>query len=341
MIKTNITTEEKELLKAHLKKSPLELIRLKCYALLSRDKEVRVKDIADIVSKNEKTVSRWLKDWDDIRMASIFTGHKDNQNASKLTKGQKEEIKQALASPPSAYHMPKEFWDVPALKEYIQARFDIVYESERSYHFLLAFSNLSFKYPDTFDRHRDETLITEKMAEIQEEIKPLLRDPNWEVLACDEVRMELEALTRRAWLKRGERTIVKVDRKREAQSYLGLLSQKNFRCHLYALAWQNQEEILKVLEQFLKKYLQKKICIIWDNAPFHKGKEIKKALRKGQLLERVHLINLPPHAPDKNPIEHVWNKVKGSMANIQYDDFATMKKVFAKHIQGQKFKYEI
>ena len=153
--------------------------------------------------------------------------------------------------------------------------------------------------------------------------------------------MELEAFTRRAWLKKGERTLVKVNRKREAQNYIGLLNQKNFRCHLYELPWQNQKEIIKALMIFLKKYPQKKICIIWDNAKFHKGNEMKKALRKGQLLERVHLINLPPYAPDNNPIEHVWNTTKGSMANIQYDNFEKMKETFTKYIDGKKFNYQM
>lgn len=341
MVKTKITIEEKALLKDYLKKTPLIAIRSKCYALLIRDKGMRVKDIADIVSRDEKTISRWLKEWDDSRMASIFTGHEKNENASKLTKEQKEEIKKALSEPPSAYGIPKEFWDVPALKEYVQANFKVVYESVQSYHFLLSFSNLSFKYPDTFDRHRDESRITERMVEIHKEIQPFLKDKEWEVFASDEVRMELEAFTKRAWLKRGERTIVKVDRERIAQSYIGFLNQKDFNCHLYELSWQNQEEILKALEQFLKRYPDKKICIIWDNAKWHKGKEIKKALGKGQLLERVHLINLPPYAPDKNPIEHIWNTTKSSMANIQYDNFEKMKETFSKYIDDRKFRYQI
>lgn len=341
MIKTKITIEEKTLLKGYLKRSPLLVIRLKCYALLSRNKGLKVKDIADIVSKDEKTISRWLREWDDCRLASVFTGHQDNQNAGKLTKVQKEEIKNALSQPPSAYGIPKEFWDVPALKEYVQTKFDVVYESVQSYHFLLSFSNLSFKYPAVSDRHRDETLIRRRMAEIREEIKPFLQDSQWEIFAADEVRMELEAVTRRAWLKKGERTVVKVDRKKEAQSYIGFLNQKNFNCHLYEMGWQNQEEILRVFEQFLKKYPDKRICVVWDNAQFHKGKEIKKALGQGQLLARTHLVNLPPYAPDKNPIEHVWNSAKGSMANIQYDNFEKMKRAFTEYIDAKKFKYQI
>jgi len=341
VIKTKITAEEKTLLKGYLKQTPLISIRSRCYALLMRDKSVPVEDIADILSKNEKTISRWLKEWDDARMASIFTGHKDNQNASKLTKEQKEEIKAVLSKPPNVYGLPKEFWDVPTLKEYVRVKFDVIYESTQSYHLLLTFSNLSFKYPDTFDRYRDETQIAQRMEEIHKEISPFLKDKDWEIFASDEVRMELEAFTRKAWLKRGERTVLKVERKKEAQNYIGFLNQKNFNCHLYELSWQNQAEILKAYEQFLKNYPNKKICVIWDNAQFHKGQEIKKALAGGQLLEKVHLVNLPPYAPDKNPIEHVWNTTKNLMANIQYDSFEKMKKTFSGYIRNRKFKYQI
>lgn len=106
--------------------------------------------------------------------ASIFIGHSDNNNAGKLTKEQQAQIKEVLSQPPSEYGIPQEMWDVPILKDYISAQFDVVYESDESYYFLLRFSGLSFKYPDSFDRKRDEQLITERMKSIATEIKPLL-----------------------------------------------------------------------------------------------------------------------------------------------------------------------
>lgn len=341
MIRITLSDEEKSLLKGYLKTSPLVLIRYKCQTLLMREKGMKFKDIADIVSRDEQTIGRWIKDFSERRMASIFTGHQNNENASKLTKEQKQHIKETLRQPPSAYGLPKEFWDVPTLKEYIRAEFGIVYESVQSYHFLLRFSNLSFKYPDTFDRHRDDILVARRMQEIHEEIVPFLTDSQWEVFVADEVRMQLEAITRRAWLKRGERTILKVERRREAQNYLGLLNQKSFVCHIYELSWQNQKEILKALEQFLLFYPEKNICIIWDNARFHKGQEIRVALRQGGLLQRVHLINLPPYAPDMNPIEHIWKAAKDAIANIQYDVFEKTKEAFRNFIHGRMFKYQI
>lgn len=341
MRRVEISEEEHSLLKNYLRHSPLILIRSKCQALLMREKGMKLADIGDIVSRDERTLIKWIKDWSPIRMASIFTGHRGNRNASKLTKDQRREIKEVLENPPSEQGLPKAFWDVPPLREYVEARFGTVYESDRSYHFLLKFSRLSFKYPDLFDRRRNEEQIAQRMAAIRKEIKPFLADPTWEVFASDEVRIELEAFTRRAWLKKGERTIVKVNRKRESQSYIGLLNQKTFVCHLYEMPWQNQEEVLKALAVFLSEYPDKKICIVWDNASFHKGREIKKALGKGELLERVHLIAFPPYAPDENPIEHVWKDAKSVIANIQRDTFAETKIAFVAHINNKKFNYQI
>lgn len=306
-----------------------------------REKGMKLEDIGDIVSRDEHTITRWIRDWSERRMASLFTGHQGNGNASKLTKEQRQEIKEVLEKPPSAQGLPKSFWDVPTLKTYVEARFETVYESNRSYHFLLKFSNLSFKYPEAFDYRRDEAKIAARVAEIREEVKPLLADPAWEVFASDEVRIELEAFTRRAWLKSGQRTIVKVNRKREAQSYIGFLNQKTFVCHVYEIPWQNQQEVLKALGVFLVQYPDKRICIVWDNASFHKGKEVKQALTKGELLDRVHLIALPPYAPDHNPIEHVWNDAKGAIANIQRDTLSETKEAFVRHIHGRPFAYQI
>lgn len=341
MIILELTKEEKGILKNYLRSTPLLLIRYKCQAVLMQSKKMTLVDIADIVSRDDETVGRWIADFRKRRLASIFTGHKNNENACKITKEQRQEIKDTLQKPPSEQALPQKFWDVPTLKKYVEATFGVVCESLRSYHFLLKFSNLSFKYPDTFDLRRDDAKTEARIEEIRNEIKPFLDDPSYEVFAADEVRIELEALTRRAWLKKGERTILKVNRKREGQSYLGFLNQKSFTCNLYDMPWQNQEEVLKVYERFLKEYPDKKICIVWDNASFHKGKQIRAALKKGKLLDRVHLIPLPPYSPDKNPIEHIWNEAKGAIANIQRDSFSETKTAFSNYISGRIFEYKI
>lgn len=305
MIKITLTEEEKYLLGSYFKTSPLKLLRLKAQAILMKNEGLKLETMSKLLFREQRTIQRWIKEFSEKRMASIFSGHENNENASKLTKEQKEEVAETLKKPPFEYGLSKEFWDIPALKEYVRAEFGIIYESRQSYYFLLKFSDLSFKLPDKFDERRDEKLIVERMKEIALEIKDYLNDDAREVFVSDETRIQLESLTRYAWLKKGEKTIVKVQRSNEYQNYIGLLNQKNFQCHLYEMDWQNQEEIMKAYKKFLELYPNKKICVIWDNAKFHKGKLIRENLKKGKSLEMLYLINFPPYAPDKNPIEHV------------------------------------
>jgi transposase len=341
MKQIKVVIEEKALLKQYFKTSTVPLIRHKAQAIIMRSGGLELAQISTFIFKSERTISRWIEDFNNRRMASLFCGHLNNENAKKLTKEQKAEIKEALKNPPSEFGLPKSFWDVPQLKSYVEAVFGVVFESVQSYHYLLRFSDLSFKYPDAFSVRRNEELIATRMAEIREEIKPYLQNPSWEVFAADETRMVLEAITRKAWLKKEERTIIKVQQSAEYQSYFGALNQKDFKCYAYELNWQNQEEILAALKKLLTNFPDKKLCIVWDNAKFHKGKLIQEALKKGNLLERVHLINLPPYAPDCNPIEHVWNTVKSNLANKQFDSFEVTKQMFIQEINSRIFNYQI
>ena len=334
-----LTVDEKWAIKRQIKQTPLILIREKGQAVLMADNKLSVPTIADIVGKDVQVIRQWLKDWNERKLSSLFSGHEHNTNASKLTPMQKIEVKQALQSPPSDYGIPKEFWDVPTLRKYLRAEFDVVYECPQSYHFLLKYSDLSFKYPSTFDRRRDEELVASRVREIGKEIQALLKDASWEVFCSDEVRLEQEAEIRRAWLKRGERTIVRVDRSHECQNYIGFLSQKTTRCFLYKIDWGNSEEVIKATSRLLSFFPNKRIAIVWDNARFHRSEEIRRALMRGGMMERVHLIPMPPYAPDENPIEHVWNEAKKHSSNIQYDNFEQTKSRFENFIRNKAFRY--
>jgi len=103
--------------------------------------------------------------------------------------------------------------------------------------------------------------------------------------------------------------------------------------------WQKSSEVLKACKLFLAEHPGKKICVVWDNAPFHKSKEIRAELKKGGILERVHLIAMPPYAPDNNPIEHVWNTAKQHIANIQHETFEQTKQAFMDFVTIRPFDY--
>jgi len=152
-----LTKEEKILLRTHFRNAKCALIRERAHAIiLFADQERTAKDISLILMRHIDTIYKWINLFNKKRIASIFHEYKDNENASKLTKEQKEEIKKVLSKPPSNHGIPGNFWTLPRFKEYINAQFGVFYESDRSYHYLLKYSNFSWKLPALFDIKRDD-----------------------------------------------------------------------------------------------------------------------------------------------------------------------------------------
>lgn len=337
--KPALSKEEVELLKKYYKTSDIQLLREKAQVIVMRSDGLREVKIAEYTFKSIRTIQRWLKDFKTRRLASIFSGYQGNENASKLTRAQKQEIKEVLSKPPSSDGLPKEFWDVPELKRYIKAEFGVVYESDQSYHYLLKFSNLNFKYPDTHHPNRKKSKIKFRMREIRKELKELKRK-DYEIYAADETGLEESTLVRRAWLKKGARTMLKSQRGRKRKNFIGFLNQETGKCELYSSVRNNNETTVRALRRILAKHPGKRVCIVWDNAAWHRSRRLKAKLVKGEEFEKVHLINLPPYAPEENPIEHVWNYAKDKLANRSSKDINEIAAEFRAIIRGTRFDYK-
>lgn len=334
----HLTEEELSIIEQHFHKAKCEDIRLRCHGVILSHKGYSYAQIGDILFVDEQTVYRWVKAFQSERIASLFPKTLGNQHAAKLTKKQKEQIKDILSQPPSEVGIPSKFWDITTLKQYIKAEFGVEYESDESYRLIFVLHNYSFHLPDTFDRHRNEEAIEKRMIEIKQEIQPYMQDDTWIVFTSDECRIVWESEIRRLWLPKGQKTIIKVERKRRVQSFIGFLNLKTGEDLLYKLSWQKQDEIIPVLEELTSKYPDKRICIIWDNARFHHGKKLKKKL--GTTLKRIHLINLPPYAPDHNPQEHVWKYGKEKISNNQRESLEEVVQVFMAAVTGRNYNYK-
>lgn len=299
------------------------------------------REIAGILYRKPATIRHWLTGWGKSRLGSLLTAYTGNVNAGKLTPEQKQQIKTVLSQPPSDYGIPKEFWQVKDLKQYIKAEFGVIYKSDRSYHFLFQLSRFSWHLPDKFDLNRDDELVDKRVKEIREEIKPLLASPGWIVLAADETRLVWETQSRRAWLKTNQKTVIKVNRSSDYQSFLGSLNLKTGQCHLHSLAWQNQTEVIKALRKLKRQYPKQRLCLIWDNAKWHKGKLLRRELSRNHSLAAFHLVNFPPYAPDTNPQEHVWKYAKDRIANRSTVSFKQKLNHFKLAVIHRKFNYQI
>lgn len=337
-----LSDEERRLLKEYKAKAPHKLVVKKAEALLLLSRDVAPEIVAEFVDREPSTLVDWMTDWHQQRMASLLTGHAGNLNRSFLTEEQRATVNEVLSQPPGDEYLPAQFWDVPKLDHWLSTTFNIEYASNSSYHFLLRMAGLSFHKPEKFDRRRaDEKAIDQRVKEIREELVDPLADENTLVFAADEVRIDQEAVVRKAWYEKNTKTVLKVDRKTASQSFIGFLNQNTGQCLPLRLEWQNSATILEAVQTLVGLHPGKKIVIVWDNASWHKNNLIRAELASGQTLQDVHLINFPPYAPDHNPIEHVWNDAKNAISDVQRDDFESTVAAFEAHIGSRLFDYKI
>ena len=316
------------------------LVRMKAEAVLYASRGVDVGIFAEMVERTERAVQEWLAEWQATRMCSVLTGHAGNQNAAKLTRTRKEELKAILARPPSRSGVHAEFWDVPAIRDVVKILFDVEYESDSSYQLLLRFCGPSLELPDPFDEHRNEKAVTRRMTEVKTQVNALL-DAGWEVYTADEVRLEHEAWTRRMQLPKGQRTKLSVDRKKTSQSFFGALSLTSKKVTLYPIE-QNRDtwQTILALDRLQRETEAGKIAVVPDNARFHHAKALTGLHEPGRLLERITPIHPPPYAPDHNPAGHVWNAAKNNIATIQHETPEETLGAFASYIAGRTFDYD-
>jgi len=327
---------EYEVLVGHYQKSGTRLIRDRAHAVTPAMQGRSVPDIAAILVRDKNTVRDWMKAFEKTRVSSIFPAYAGNENAAKLTGEQRKEIQETLQRPPEDKGLPAGFWSVSRIKEYLSASYGVVYESDRSYHHVLAIGNLSFKLPEGFDKRRDDALVEKRMVEIQREIDSFRRAGHI-IFAADECSLCFETEFRRAWIKKGEKTVLRVNRKKDRQHYFGALNLDDGTEELILLDWQDTENIVGALRELVKRYPKKKLALVWDNAKWHRGKELRKLL--GRELKDIRLVWLPPYAPDQNPQEKVWKTAKEATANQCVATFDELTMLFQKKISGKKFDY--
>lgn len=67
----------------------------------------------------------------------------------------------------------------------------------------------------------------------------------------------------------------------------------------------------EVYIEFLKKLLvnrERPLLLIVDNASYHTSKKVKEFMERHH--NKIQLFFLPPHSPELNPDEQVWNQIK-------------------------------
>jgi putative transposase len=109
------------------------------------------------------------------------------------------------------------------------------------------------------------------------------------------------------------------------------VSPNRLHCTLYCQLYQDNiqgEEVAAFLRHLLKQ-IHGHLIVLLDNGTIHRGDPVQELLNR---TSRLHLEPFPPHAPELNPDESVWNHLKRTLANGRPDNQTELMDVLADEI---------
>lgn len=171
--KQNIQKEEqikalKEALKSKLTKN--EYIRVQ--AVLLREKGYSHEQVIDITGKSHDAIKEWITNFNQKGLLGLKDQPVTKPRNFKLTTEQKEQIKAILNSQkPTDLGLAGEFWSPQALKQLIQQKFGVTYQSKESLRKLFQFCGFSYQKVTFQDSRKDEQRTNHEKLRLEKKLK--------------------------------------------------------------------------------------------------------------------------------------------------------------------------
>ena len=119
----------------------------------------------------------------------------------------------------------------------------------------------------------------------------------------DETRIGLKTISGRKITARGVKPVGQVQWKFQAIYIYGVVEPKTGEHFFYEFTHLNSQCFEIFLQLVAEKFPDSILIIQLDNGRFHKAKKLK-------IPENIILMFQPPHCPESNPIEQVWQYLK-------------------------------
>ena len=259
--------------------------------------------ISSLTGFEKKYVFKLKKKYLDKGLAGLKT--KKRKLKALLTKGQIRSIIKVLKTgKPSDFGINADFWSTAILGQLIKEQYGVRYKSKTSYYLLFREAKFSYHKPGTQYKNRNQAKIDEWKKETKKKLEEFDFEKDAVLLTEDEMILTTQTTCQKIWLPQGEFPLVEVATNRKRRCIYGFLNVFSGEEYAFKTEGANSESTCKVLDKIGKLYPKQKIVIIWDNASWHKSKDIRKFL--SETKHYFYLINFPPYAPDENPQEHVW-----------------------------------
>ena len=285
---------------------PQELKRGLVIQMLSE--QIPISKIMKILGVSESFVLKWKNIFALDGVEALKLQYAGSEGY--LSQKQQEEIHQFLQS--------KSAWTLDELKYHVLVTYDVIYQSDQSYHNMFHEAKISWKKTQKKNPKKDPEKVEERRVEIKdllEKCTDSIMPEKLVVWFVDECHLLWGDVLGYVWGKQSERLEVPITNERERVTYYGALNYLTGKFVVQQYDAGNSANTVEFVKYLRSLFPESRHLIIWDGASYHKYKEMADYLK--DINQGIEKENWPvtcelfaPHDPDQNPVEDVWLQAK-------------------------------
>lgn len=317
-----------------------EAKRAQAVLLIERQSSESKALLEELIGLEYRTVVRLRKSFIKQGIMALKSKRENKKPRSLLTRSQRKQITHVLNNEiPQKYGYDTPYWTAWIVCDLILEQYGVKYKSRTSIYALFREAKFTYHKPEKISCKHDQKQIDQWIEDKRSIIKTMFQDDQTVILAGDEMILSTQTTVQKVWLPQGVPAYVETSVKRKNVSIYGFLNIKTGHEHAFITEQQTSLVTVSILKKIGQMYSKKKIVIIWDNAPWHRGLTVREFL--GNNPYNFYLIALPPYAPELNPQEHVW---KAGRENVTHNKLIrsidTITKNFVSYLHNSTFQYK-
>ena len=271
-----------------------------------KEKDYSPELVADLLGISRTSIYDWLRKYHNEGEEALDTGKAPGAEfvmIPEIDQWLKETI---LNTTPADHGYDTVLWTLEIIVNLLREYFDL-WVSDATVRLHLHHLGLSCQKPCYHALNQDMEKVKKFLDQEFKDIQKLAQELGADIAFEDESWIQGNTRSGRTWGLVGYPPQIKVSDDRGGFHVLSMVTATG------ELIFEVTTEKLvsAVFIRFLKKALQgwtRPLIVITDNASYHTSKEVQEFLEAHQ--QQIRLFFFPPHSPELNPDEQVWNEIK-------------------------------
>jgi transposase len=291
----------------------LRLVK-RLHALLALADGMAVSGVAAMLALGEQTVRDYRHQFLWKGVASLVSKRPPGR-PSTWTKTQRQELAHLLKAGPQTSDYTSGCWNTPMIQDLISRRFGVEYHPH-SICTLMHNLGFSSQKARVVSDHLSEA---KRLAWRQTRWPRILQQARQRkaLLLCgDAASFAQWGSLSYTWAPKGQQPEVLTSGKRKAYKVFGLMDYFSGRFFSKAHTGRFNSESSAAFLRDVLSHTPRHVVVIQDGARYHTSKALQEFCAIH--AERLTIEQLPAYAPDCNPIEHLWKKVKKEATHLKH-----------------------